>query len=561
MTDSTLGNEATEPSHRGVSVLKSDALKQAMMSSASFPIIATDERGIIQLFNVGAERLLGYPASEVVNRVSPSDLCDAAESAARASGLSRVYGTEISPGFEALAYKASRGIEDVHELTFVRNDGARLPAMVSITPLRDVREAIIGYLLICADNSARKRIAEELEAARALAERANRAKAEFLSSMSHELRSPLGAILGFAQLLESGQPPPSSSQVRSIDQILKAGWYLLELINEVLDLAVVESGTLSLLLEPVSLFEVLYECHAIVEQLARKRDVRVFYPKFVTAFVVKADRMRLKQVLINLLTNAIKYNRHGGDVVVSCAATDAGRIRISVRDTGHGLSTAKLQQLFQPFNRLGQEGGSEQGTGIGLVLCKKLVELMNGQISADSTMGEGSVFSIDLDLVEASDSEPEALDEPVATPSGLAIEPQRNLLLYIEDSAPDLMLVRDLIARRTDFKLLTASDRAWGIEMARSYRPDLILLNIVQPSVSSRSFLDALAEDAITRDIPVIAISAHASPTDMRVALLEGFRQYLSKPIRIDVFMALLDVLSRIKKEKQATTTAGETAE
>lgn len=528
-------------------MLKSEALQKAMLSSARFPIIATNEHGIIQLFNVGAERLLGYPAREVVNQISPGDFCDIAEAAVRAAELSREYETEIAPGFQALVYKASRGIEDIYELTCICRNGERLPAIVSTTALRDEQDRIIGYLLICTDNSARKRVAEELEAARSLAERANLAKAEFLSSMSHELRSPLGAILGFAQLLESGQPPPTASQVRSIDQILKAGWYLLELINEVLDLAVIESGTLTLLMEPVSLFEVLYECHAIVEQHARKRAVRVFYPKFVTAFAVKADRMRLKQVLINLLSNAIKYNRHGGDVTLSCSAIEPGRVRISVLDTGDGLSAEKLAQLFQPFNRLGQETGTEEGTGIGLVLCRKLVEMMNGVISVESTVGVGSRFSIELDLVEAPDLTATA-DDALSQLPYLQIEPQRHSLLYIEDSAADLMLVRDLIARRTDFKLLTATDRAWGIEMARSYRPDLILLNIKQPAISSRQFLDTLADDPITRGIPVIALSAHASPIDIRNALAEGFQQYLTKPIRIDVFMAVLDLAIRNNK-------------
>ena len=245
---------------------------------------------------------------------------------------------------------------------------------------------------------------------------------------------------------------------------------------------------------------------------------------------VLADPVRLKQVLINLLSNAIKYNRHSGDVTVSCSAIAPGRIRICIRDTGDGLSADKLAQMFQPFNRLGQEVGTEEGTGIGLVLCRKLVEMMNGVIAVESTVGTGSSFSIDLDLVEqvelgASD------DELLAQLPYLQIESLRHSLLYIEDSAADLMLVRDLIARRPDFKLLTATDRAEGIEMARSYRPDLILLNIKHPGISSRPFLDTLAEDPITQGTGVIALSAHASPMDIRNGLVEGFQQYLMKPI------------------------------
>ena len=234
-------------------LLKTRALQTAILSSATFSIIATDSQGIIQLFNVGAERMLGYRAVDVVNKIRPSDIHDPQEVAARARALSLELGTTIAPGFEALAFKASRGIEDIYELTYICKDGSRFPAIVSITALRDPHDAIIGYLLIGTHNSVRTRVELELNSARAVAEQANLAKSEFLSSMSHELRTPLSAILGFAQLIESGLPAPTTSQKRSLDQILKAGWYLLDLINEILDLALIESGKLSLSLEPISL--------------------------------------------------------------------------------------------------------------------------------------------------------------------------------------------------------------------------------------------------------------------------------------------------------------------
>lgn len=530
-------------------LLKSGALQRAILSSATFPIIATDERGIIQLFNVGAERLLGYPAGEVINRITPSEIQDPEEAKARAIALSAEYGTEIAPGFEALAYKASRGIEDIHELTYIGRDGLPFPALVSITALRGEDDTIIGYLLIGADNTERKRAEAELVAARVLAERASLAKSEFLSSMSHELRTPLGAILGFAQLLESGQPPPSATQGRSIDQILKAGWYLLKLINEVLDLAVVESGTVTLNLEPVSLFEVLYECHAIVEQHARKRAVRVFYPKFDKAHLVRADHTRLKQVLINLLSNAIKYNRHGGTVTVTCCVVDDRLIRIGVQDTGEGLSPSKRDQLFQPFNRLGQESGSEEGTGIGLVLCRRLVELMGGAITVHSEVGVGSCFSIDLAL------EPDALPDPATASTAVAqrqappvspasdrfIETRRCTLLYIEDIAADVLLVHELVARRSDVGLITATDSTCGIEIARTYRPDLILMNIDRLAASGLRSLRALADDPITARVPVIALTTQSIPAAIEKGLQAGFFRFLAKPIRIDAFMDALD--------------------
>jgi signal transduction histidine kinase len=255
------------------------ALQNAILTSANFSIIATDEKGIIQLFNVGAERMLGYRADEVVNRVRPSDMHDPLEVRARAMALSVELDTPIAPGFEALAFKASRGIEDIYELTYICKDGSSFPAIISITALRDDYGDLIGYLLIGTDNSVRKRGELQLNDAMAAAEKANRAKTDFISSMSHELRTPLNAILGFAQLLESGAPVPTPMQKRSIDQILKAGWYLLELINEILDLTLIESGKLTLSGEPVSLTEVLAECRAMVEPQAQQRSIGMMFAR------------------------------------------------------------------------------------------------------------------------------------------------------------------------------------------------------------------------------------------------------------------------------------------
>ena len=236
----------------------------------------------------------------------------------------------------------------------------------------------------------------QLEIAKSVAEQANRAKSDFLSSMSHELRTPLNVILGFAQLLEAGSPPPTPAQKVRIEKILGAGWYLLEMIDEILDLALIESGKLSLSLQPLSLPELLLDCQGMVELQAENSGIRMNFPQFDRPCIVRADRTRLKQVLINLLSNAIKYNRAGGAVDVSCSTNAAGRMRISVKDGGEGLATEKLAQLFQSFNRLGQEAGSVEGAGIGLVVSKRLVELMGGTIGVESTVGVGSVFWIEL---------------------------------------------------------------------------------------------------------------------------------------------------------------------
>ena len=682
LRDSTARKQAEE------ALLKAGALQVAIFNSANFSSIATDAKGVIQIFNVGAERMLGYAADEVMNQITPADISDPHEVIARAKALSVELGTPITPGFEALVFKASRGIEDIYELTYIRKDGSRFPAVVSVTALRDAHDEIIGYLLIGTDNTARKQIEaeqeklaqrlrdhqfytrslfesnidalittdpsgiitdvntqmesltdctrdeligapfknyftdperaeagiklvlnekkvtnyeltassrdgretvvsynattfydrdrtlqgvfaaarditerkrldavlqdknDELEIAKSVAEKANLAKSEFLSSMSHELRSPLNAILGFAQLMDSDLPPATPSQKASLDQILHAGWYLLELINEILDLAVIESGKLSLSVEPVSLADVLLECRAMVEQQAKKRDLKLTFPIFDTPHFVLADRVRVKQILINLLSNAIKYNQQGGAVVLDCTTIGPGRTRISIRDTGTGLTKEKLARLFQPFNRLGQENSSEEGTGIGLVMSKLLVELMGGVIGVESTVGVGSVFWFEVDSATAPQLEFKTIDPilVVKAPSRQVVP--THTLLYVEDNTANLELVERLIARRPDLRLLSALDGSLGVEMARNSRPDVILMDINLPGISGIEALRILRHDPLTAHIPVLAISANAMTGDVKRGLDAGFLRYLTKPINIHEFMEAMDAALEIAGER-----------
>ena len=658
---------------RQEALLKTGALQNAIFNSANFSSIATDEKGVIQLFNVGAERMLGYAAVEVVNKITPADISDPQELIARAIALGIELSTPITPGFEALAFKASRGIEDIYELTYIRKDSSRFPAVVSVTALRDDQDGIIGYLLIGTDNTARKQIEEKLrwteesfrlmvesvtdhalvmldpegrvvswnggaeriqgylaedivgehfsqfypgkdiadgkpgndlqaamengrfedegwrvrkdesnfwanvvytairdqmgslrgfakltrdlterrqvEAAltdaKSAAEKANLAKSDFLSSMSHELRSPLNAILGFAQLMETDTPPPSPMQQGSIEQILKGGWYLLDLINEILDLAMIESGRLSLSLEPVSLVEVMLECQAMIEPQVLKNRIRLSFPQIDNPWFVKADRTRVKQVLINLLSNAIKYNRIEGSVTVECRAGTENRIRISVSDTGEGLCAEKLAQLFQPFNRLGQETSVEEGTGIGLVVTKRLVEYMGGIIGVESTVGTGSVFWIEL--LAASMPNVQIVADKIAALALAAADLGNHegipvhTVLYVEDNPANLKLVEQLIARRRDIRLLNADNGLMGVEMARAFQPEVILMDINLPGISGIEALKILREDAATAHIPVIAVSANAIPRDIAIGLEAGFFRYLTKPIRVNEFLDTLD--------------------
>ncbi|MES2013620.1 MAG: PAS domain S-box protein [Pseudomonadota bacterium] len=550
-------------------LLKAGALQSAIFNSANFSSIATDAKGVIQIFNVGAEHMLGYAAIDVMNKITPAEISDPVEIIARAKALSIELDTEIKPGFEALVFKASRGIEDIYELTYIHKDGSRLPAMVSVTALRDAHNTIIGYLLIGTDNTARKQVEAErtlldealqdknaeLERATFVAEKANLAKSDFLSSMSHELRTPLGAILGFAQLIESGTPPPTPSQKKSVDQILKAGWYLLELINEVLDLALIESGKLTLSLEPVLLADVMHECESMIEPQAQKRGIEVTFTQPEFPYCVTGDRTRLKQVMINLLSNAIKYNKLNGTVTVGYQLTPWDSVRISVHDTGAGLTSEQLSQLFQPFNRLGQKAKEEEGTGIGLVVCKRLIDLMSGKIGVESTVGKGSVFWIELDLTELNAIEHDAADQKQQAESQVTNGENKDspiihsqgdaslhTLLYVEDNPANLMLIEDIIARRPDVRLLSAMNARQGVKLARHALPDVILMDINLPGLSGFDALKMLTECPETAHIPVVALSANAMPRDIEKGLEAGFFRYLTKPIKVNEFMDTLDL-------------------
>ncbi len=683
-----IGTDNTARKQAEAALLKAGALQNAIFNSANFSSIATDEKGVIQIFNVGAERMLGYAAAEVLDKVTPADISDPQEVITRAKALSLELGTMIAPGFEALVFKASRGIEDIYELTYIRKDGSRFPAVVSVTALRDDQGAIIGYLLIGTDNTARKEIEAEqkqlaqrlrdhqfytrslfeanidalmttdpsgiitdvnkqmealtgctrdeligapfknyftdperaeagiklvlsekkvtnyeltarardgketvvsynattfydrdrklqgvfaaardvterkrfdqvlqekngeLESARNVAEKANLAKSEFLSSMSHELRSPLNAILGFAQLMESDALPPTPAQKESIAQILQAGWHLLKLINEILDLAKIESRQVPLSEEPVSLAEVMLECQGMLEPQAQQRDIKLTFHWCDIPYFVRADRIRLKQVLINLLSNAIKYNTKQGAVEVECTVSAPGRIRVSVKDTGMGLSLEQLGQLFQAFNRLGQEAGAEEGTGIGLVVAKQLIELMGGLIGVESTVGVGSVFWFELIAVAEPHISPEGGDAAALAQPHAPRSARLHQLLYVEDNPANLKLVEQIIARHPDLRLLTAVNGMSGIDMARVSSPDVILTDINLPDISGFEVLKALHEDPVTARIPVIAISANAMPLDIERGLKAGFFRYITKPLKVSEFMEALDVALEFAEQK-----------
>jgi CheY-like chemotaxis protein/two-component sensor histidine kinase len=342
--------------------------------------------------------------------------------------------------------------------------------------------------------------------------------------------------------MASDSPPPTPSQQASIDQILRAGWHLLELINEVLDLAKIESGQVSLSQEPVSLAEVMRECQEMIEPQAQQRGMRMSFPRFDLPCFVHGDRTRVKQILINLLSNAIKYNRAQGTVEVTCSARTPERMCVSVRDTGAGLPPAKLAQLFQPFNRLGQEAGAEEGTGIGLVVAKRLVELMGGTIGAESTVGAGSVFWFELRSAAAPQVTTGGAEPAVLAKAQGQNGASPHTLLYVEDNPANLELVEQLIARHTELRLLTAVNGKLGIALARTAQPEVIVMDINLPDISGVDALKILRADPATAHIPVIALSANAMPRDIEKGMQAGFFRYVTKPIKLDAFMDALNL-------------------
>ncbi len=403
------------------------------------------------------------------------------------------------------------------------------------------------------DVAERKRVQTELTRAKAAAEKANLAKSNFISRMSHELRTPLNTILGFAQLIKAGSPTPTPTQMARLKEIIHGGWYLLELINEILDLATIESGTLVLSKESVSLAELISECQAMIEPQAQRYGIHLIFHKFDDSLTVKADRTKLKQVLINLLSNAIKYNREQGTVEVKCITGTSGYIRISIQDTGIGLPPEKLTQLFQPFNRLGQENGTVEGTGIGLVTTKQLIELMGGVIEVESTVGVGSVFWFEL-VSATGPHEARGCESQEIAPKIYA-GMQQHTLLYFEDNPANLLLVKELIEDgRPDMRLLIAGNGKLGIELARTHLPDMILMDINLPDINGIEAMEILLKDPLTAHIPVVALSANVMPHDVLKGMEAGFFRYICKPFELNEFMGVIDEALEFRKSRLAST-------
>jgi PAS domain S-box-containing protein len=667
--------------HAEEALLKAGALQNAIFNSANFSSIATDAKGVIQIFNVGAERMLGYTAADVMNKITPADISDPQEVIARARALSIELETTITPGFEALVFKASRGIEDIYELTYIRKDGSRFPAIVSVTALRDPQDAIIGYLLIGTDNTARKQVEAEQKlldqrlrnqqfytrsliesnidalmttdpsgiitdvnkqmealtgctrdeligapfknyftdperaeagikmvlsekkvtdyeltaqdmngkktlvsynattyydrdrklqgvfaAARDITDRkhaeeqlrllnvdlerrveertvelvyANHIKDEFLANMSHELRTPLTGILGLSEnLLADVYGALIERQKLTVQVIQSSGEHLLELINDILDISKIEAGKFEFSLEEVKVDKICQSSLVFIKQQANKKSITVEYSSLENVFTVFADPRRLKQILINLLINAVKFTSENGKVKLEVQAdVQESLLRFSITDTGIGISPEDLLKLFKPFVQL-DSGLSRQyeGSGLGLALVKNMVEMHGGSVNVQSKPGQGSCFSFVLpwnEKIQAGN----ALDlleggHEMRDIAVYDISKVRGKVLLAEDHETNILATRDYLESR-GYQVFIARDGREVLSKANEAFPDIILMDIQMPNLNGFDATRRLRADPRFATLPIIALTAFAMSGDRERCLDAGMNEYLSKPFKL----------------------------
>ncbi len=498
-----------------------------ILNTAPIGILYTDLRGHVKQANPRFCELTGYAEDELQTMTT-----------------AQYTHPEDTPQDVELSSKLVRGELPMYRRhkRYITKDGRTLWVQATVTLLRDESGQARRIVGVVEDITEHLRL-QEAETARERAEAANLAKSEFLSRMSHELRTPLNAMLGFAQLLELDRRHPLAPDQRPwVAQIQQAGWHLLEMINDVLDLSRIESGNLKLQIEPVQLQELLGASLAMVDAEAQRRRLTVTTDLADGTAVLMGDATRLKQILVNLLSNAVKYNADGGRVHVATRLRPHDMVEIAVTDTGLGMTAEQLAELFQPFNRLGRERSSQEGTGIGLVISQRLAELMGGSLRARSIAGEGSSFILALPRAVEADTVPSSLD-PLQTSSA---EYHRRIVHYVEDNETNIEVMRGILAQRPQVQLEVSINGLDGLAAIRDQHPDLVLLDMHLPDLSGLELLQRLKADPQTGDIPVVAVSADATAQQIDAALRAGASLYLTKPVSVAELLSVVDeVLER----------------
>jgi len=501
-----------------------EARLRAILDTAAEGIVTINSDGLIEGFNRASEQIFGYKAQEVAGK-NVSLLMPAA------------YALEHDQFLEAYLRTGVKKIIGIgREVTGLRKDGSTFPMELGVSEVR--LEGRLLFTGIVRDITERKRTEAALLEAMEQAESASRAKSDFLSRTSHELRTPLNAILGFAQVMEMGSPTPK--QQRQLTQIVKGGRYLLNLINEVLDIARIEAGRVDLSLEPVRVGALIQEVLDLVQPLADNAHIQILVnlADCATRFVL-ADKQRLKQILLNLISNAIKYNCSRGRVTVTCEQVQEARLRIAVHDTGAGIAPDKIRRLFTPFDRLGAETSVIEGTGLGLALSHQLAQAMGGLLGCSSTVGQGSIFVVEM----AAAQNPQQLLPAARLPESATARVSEKIfsVLYVEGNRDNTSLVEEILAFRPQVRLLTATQGKEGLEIARLRKPALILFETHLPDMKGNEFLQLLRSMPEVCDIPVIVISADVTVDQIARLFAAGAREYLTKPLDVQKFLKALD--------------------
>jgi PAS domain S-box-containing protein len=536
-----LSDDVAERSGVEAALRESEERSARIVETIASGIAIIDMDGKITFANETAEGILGLSRTDMTERMHD-------DPAWRMTTMSGVpMEDEDAPVGRVL--RSGSPVHDV-ELAVEQPNGTRVALSVNAAPIRDPSGAMVAVVASFTDISVRKLAEEAVRRATQEAEGANRAKNEFLSRMSHELRTPLNSILGFGQLLEMGTL--DADQAEGVGHIVKAGRHLLNLINEILDIARIEEGRLSLSLEPISMGDVVPEAIDLVAPMAAERDIALSHEGIPpTGRHVMADRQRLMQVLLNLLSNAVKYNRAGGSATVRCGPPADGRVRIEVRDTGPGISGEQLSKLFSPFERLEAGNTEVQGTGLGLALSKRLVEAMGGTVGVESAPGEGATFWVELPegtrpLDRLADDGEQDTEASAGLPRSSEDVERLRAVLYIEDNLANVELVERILARRPAVRLLVAMEGKLGVDLARDHLPELILLDLHLPDINGAEVLGILKGDRRTERIPVVVVSADATEGQIRRLLDAGAERYVTKPLDVPMLLEVVDdVLAR----------------